>query len=232
MSNKTKGGSMKRITVLAVAILAVGLVLFSACNKLDNPTNPSTEGLVYNANIPIETEMNVPSDLSEATLDKPAMLLFPKDDPLYPERPIKYMVPLGRILKQLNLTEEQVAQIREFMQAYRDCVKNALITLRESEKQILQQANQARQEVREKLQNGEITKEEAWQLMRQINQRTREALMNNPVRQQVLQQLKDCWDTLINNIKSILTDEQKALFEQLLANYKDNRGGKGPGTRP
>ncbi|MGB9851672.1 MAG: Spy/CpxP family protein refolding chaperone [Candidatus Kapaibacteriota bacterium] len=225
---------MKRLTVLAVAILAIGLIVFSACNKLDNPTNPTTEGLVFNANIPLETEMNVPSDLSEATLDKPAMLLFPKDDPLYPERPIKYMVPIGRILKELNLTDEQIAQVQEFMQEYRDCVKNALLTLRESEKQILQQANQQRQQVREQLKNGEITKEQAWQLMQQINQNTREALMNNPVRQQVLQQLKDCWDTFINNIKSILTDEQKALFEELLAKYKNNRGGKGmgPGVRP
>ncbi|MEJ5287229.1 MAG: hypothetical protein CH6_3635 [Candidatus Kapaibacterium sp.] len=223
---------MKRLTVIAVAILTLGLVLFSACNKLDNPTNPTTENMIYNANIPYETEMNVPSDLSEATIDKPAMLLFPKDDPLYPERPIKYMVPLGRILKQLNLTDEQKAQIQEFMQAYRDCVKSALMALRESERQILQQANQARQQVREQLQSGAITREEAWQQLRQINERTREALINNPVRQQVLQQLKECWDTFIANIKSILTDEQKALFDELLAKCKDNRGGKGPGTRP
>lgn len=232
MFNQTKGGSMKRLTVIAVAILTLGLVLFSACNKLDNPTNPTTENMIYNANIPYETEMNVPSDLSEATIDKPAMLLFPKDDPLYPERPIKYMVPLGRILKQLNLTDEQKAQIQEFMQAYRDCVKSALMALRESERQILQQANQARQQVREQLQSGAITREEAWQQLRQINERTREALINNPVRQQVLQQLKECWDTFIANIKSILTDEQKALFDELLAKCKDNRGGKGPGTRP
>jgi len=64
--------------------------------------------------------------------------------------------------------------------------------------------------------------------LRTINQETRQALMENPVRQQVLQQLKDCFDALINNIKSILTDEQKALFEELLAKYKDWRPGKGP----
>lgn len=234
MLNLLIGGTMKRLSVLAVAILAFGLFVFSACNKLDNPVNPNTESLVFNANIPFETELNIPSDLSEATLERPAMLLFPKDDPLYPERPIKYMVPLGRILRELNLTEEQVAQIREFMLAYRDCVKNAMIALRESERQILENANQERQRVMEQLRNGEIDKDQARQLMRQINERTREALMNNPVRERVLQQLKDCWDTLIANIKSILTDEQKALFDELLAKYKNNRGGKGsgPGTRP
>ncbi len=232
--NKTKGGFMKRITVLSIAILSLGLVFFSACNKLDNPVDPATEGIVFNANIPYETELNTPSTMSEATIEKPAMLLFPKDDPLYPERPIKYLVPLGRILKQLNLTEDQVAQIRQFLTAYRECVKNALIALRESEKQILEQANQARRRVMEQLKNGEIDRETAHQLMQQINQRTREALINNPVRERVLQQLKNCWETLINNIKSILTDEQKALFDELLAKFKNDRGGKGtgPGTRP
>jgi Spy/CpxP family protein refolding chaperone len=223
---------MKRLTVLLIAVFAAGLVIFSACNKLDNPTNPNTEGLVYNANIPYETEMNCPSDLSEATLEKPAMLLVPKDDPLYPERPIKYMVPLGRILKQLNLTDEQKTQIQEFMLQYRDCVKSALATLRESEKPIIEAANQQRRQVLEQLKNGEIDRTTAMQRLREINQQTRDALINNPVREQVLQQLKDCWDTLINNIKGILTQDQLTLFEQLLANFKDRGKGMGPGTKP
>ncbi|MCX7909507.1 MAG: hypothetical protein N2560_08335 [Ignavibacteria bacterium] len=225
---------MKKLAVLSSLVLVFGILIFTACNKLDNPVDPNTEGIVYNSNIPFENEMNIPSTLSEATIEKPAMLLFPKDDPLYPERPIKFMVPLGRILKQLNLTDEQKTQVREFISQYRDCVKNALMALRESEKTIIEGANQARQNVMEQLKNGEIDKETARQLLKQINERTREALMNNPVREQVLQQLKECWETLIANIKSILDDNQKALFEELIAKFKNNRGGKGsgPGTRP
>ncbi len=225
---------MKKLSVLGFALAAVVIFSFLACNKLDNPTNPTSESFVYSVTIPYETEMNVPSDLSEATFEKPAMLLFPKDDPLYPERPIKFMVPLGRILKELNLTEEQVTLVREFMAEYRECVKNALLPLRESERQILQQANQERSRVMEQLKNGEIDRQTAMEQIRQINQRTREALMNNPVREQALQQLKECWENLIANIRSILTPEQQALFDELLTKYKNNRGGKGtgPGTRP
>lgn len=225
---------MKKLSVSSIVLAIAMIVSFFACNKLDNPTNPTSENFVYNVTVPLESEMNIPSDLTEATLEKPAMLLFPKDDPLYPERPIKFMVPLGRILKELNLTEEQIALVREFMAEYRDCVKNALLPLRESERQIIQQANQERATVMQQLKNGEIDAQTAREQLRQINLRTREALMNNPVREQALQQLKECWDTLIANIKSILTPEQQALFDELLAKYKNNRGGKGtgPGTRP
>ncbi|MFN3306373.1 MAG: Spy/CpxP family protein refolding chaperone [Candidatus Kapaibacteriota bacterium] len=225
---------MKKLSVLSFAFAVVIIFSFLACNKLDNLTNPSSESFVYSAAIPYETEMNVPSELSEATFEKPAMLLFPKDDPLYPERPIRFMVPIGRILKELTLTEEQITQIREFMAEYRDCVKNALLPLRESERQIIQQANQERRTVMEQLKNGEIDRQTAMEQIRQINQRTREALINNSVREQALQQLKQCWETLIANIRSILTPEQQALFDELLAKYRNNRGGKGtgPGTRP
>jgi Spy/CpxP family protein refolding chaperone len=226
---------MKRITVLAIALMTIGLIAFVGCNKLNDPVSPNTQELILSANIPAETEMCIPSQLNEATLDKPAMLLTPNDDPFYPMRPIKFMTPLGRILKELNLTDEQKAQIREFFNAYHDCVKSAMTALRESEKQILDQANQARRQVMEQLKSGAIDRQTAMEQLRQINQRTREALINNPVRQQTLEQLKNCWDTLISNIKSVLTDEQNALFDQLLAKYRDNRGGgkgNGGGTRP
>ncbi len=226
---------MKRLSVLAIALMTIGLIAFVGCNKLSDPISPDTQEFVYNANIPFESEMCISSDFSEANFDKPAMLLSPNDDPFYPMRPIKYMTPLGRILLQLNLTDEQKEQVKDFLAQYRDCVKNAMIALRESEREIIAQANQERRQVMEQLQNGEIDRQTAWELMKQINQRTREALMNNPVRQQTLEQLKDCWDTLVANIKSILTDEQNALFDELLAKYRDNRGGgRGncPGTRP
>jgi len=226
---------MKRITVLTLALMTIGLIAFVGCNKLDDPVAPDTQELIFSANIPMETEMCVPSEFNEATLEKPAMLLTPNDDPFYPKRPIKYMTPLGRILKELNLTEEQKAQVREFFNQYRECVKAAMMALRESEKQIIDQANQARRQVMEQLKNGEIDRQTAMEQLRQINQRTREALLNNPVRQQTLEQLKNCWETLITNIKNILTEEQNALFDQLLAKYRDNRGGgkgNGGGTRP
>ncbi len=226
---------MKRLPALAIALMTIGLIAFVGCNKLSDPVAPNTQEFVYTANIPIESEMCISSDYSEANFDKPAMLLSPNDDPFYPMRPIKYMTPLGRILKELNLTDQQKEQVKEFLAQYRDCVKNAMTALRESEKGIIQQANQERQQVIEQLKNGQIDRQTAWELMKQINQRTRDSLINNPVRQQTLEQLKNCWDTLISNIKSILTNEQNALFDELLAKYRDNRGGgkgNGHGTRP
>ncbi len=227
---------MKRAVILLAIFSAIALIGFQGCNKPDNPIGADFEETIYSTQIASFEEMAVPSDATEVSLERNANLLSPKDDPFYPERPIKWMFPLGRILKQLNLTDEQKEQVRTFLQEYRDCVKNAMMTLRQSERQIIEQANQERLQIRERLQNGEITKEEAYQLMRQLNERLRQALMNNPVRQEVIQMLKDCYSTLIDNIKSILTPEQLQLFEELLAKYaggqRDDRPGKGPGTRP
>ncbi len=222
---------MKKLSILVLAILAIGIISFVACNRTSDPVSTSTEDLVFAANIPDETEMTVAADMTECTMEQPVALMFPKDDPLYPERPIKFMVPLGRILFQLNLTDEQKEQIKGFILEYRDCVKQALQALRESERAIIQNANEQRRQVLDSLKNGFYDRQTAWQRLRQINEETRQALMNNPVRETALQQLKDCYNTLIENIKSVLTDEQKALFDELLAKYKDRRG-MGHGTRP
>jgi Spy/CpxP family protein refolding chaperone len=219
---------MKKLSVLVLSIIAIAIVSFVACNRASDPISPTTEELVFTANIPSEADMMVVSDITECTMEQPMGMMFPKDDPLRPERPIKFWLPLGRILVQLNLTDEQKEQVKAFLLEYRDCVKGALQTLRESERAIIQAANERRHQVIEDLKNGVIDRQTAMEQLRTINQETRQALMENPVRQQVLQQLKDCFDALINNIKSILTDEQKALFEELLAKYKDWRPGKGP----
>lgn len=219
---------MKKLSISVLSVIAIAIVSFVACNRASDPITPDMEGLVFTANIPSEVDMAVASDVTECTMEQPMGMMFPKDDPLQPGRPIKFWLPLGRILVQLNLTDEQKEQVKTFLLEYRDCVKGALQTLRESERAIIQSANEQRRQVMEDLKNGVIDRQTAMERLRTINQETRQALMENPVREQVMQQLKDCFDTLINNIKSILTDEQKALFEELLAKYKDWRPGKGP----
>lgn len=219
---------MKKLSILAFSIITIVVVSFVACNRASDPVSTTAEELVFTADIPSEVDMAVVSDITECTMERPMGMMFPKDDPLRPERPIKFWLPLGRILVQLNLTDEQKEQVKAFLQEYRDCVKEALQALRESERAIVQAANEQRRQVMEDLKNGLIDRQTAMERLREINQTTRQALMENPVRERTLQQLKNCFDNLINNIKGILTDEQKALFEELLAKYRDWRVGKGP----
>ncbi|MGQ9819856.1 MAG: hypothetical protein ACUVQ1_08040 [Candidatus Kapaibacteriales bacterium] len=224
---------MKRSSLLLLAIFSIVAFAFTSCDKLSDPISSEEQGLFTTVSIPDESEMAVPSTYYECSIENPANLMEPKDDPFYPERPIKFMTPLGRILRELNLDSLQIEQVKSFLAEYRDCVKNALQTLRESERLIIQAANQERRQVLDDLKNGIIDRQEAFRRLMQINQETRNALINNPVRQQVLQQLKDCFTTLIDNIRNILTSNQKALFDELIQKYRDKRnGGTGPGTRP
>lgn len=222
---------MKRYSLVLLAMFSIVVFAFISCNKPTDPISIEVQEMITTVSIPDESEMAIPSTYFECSMEKPANLMEPKDDPLYPERPIKYMTPLGRILRELNLDSLQKEQVRTFLAEYRDCVKSALQMLRESERLIIQAANQERRQVLDDLKNGVIDRHEAYRRLMQINQETRNALMNNPVRQQVLQQLKDCFATLIDNIRNILTDEQKALFDELILRYRDKRNGK-PGPRP
>lgn len=224
---------MKRYSLVLLAIFSIATFAFVSCNKGTDPIGPDTPEWFTNVSIPDEDEMAIPSDFSECTMENPAFMMGPKDDPLYPERPIKYMTPLGRILHELHLDSLQKEQVKAFLAEYRDCVKNALATLRESEKAIIHNANEQRRQVLDSLKNGLIDRWEAYRRLMEINHQTRDALINNPVRQQVLQQLKDCFTTLINNIRNILNDEQKALFDELIQKYRDKRHRRmGHGHRP
>lgn len=224
---------MKRYSLVLLVVFSIAAFAFISCNRLTDPISIEEQEMITTVSIPDESEMAIPSTYFECSMEKPAYLMEPKDDPLYPERPIKFMTPLGRILRELNLDSLQKEQVKVFLAEYRDCVKNALQTLRESEKLIIQAANQERRQVLDDLKNGIIDRLEAFQRLMQINKETRNALINNPVRQRVLQQLKDCFTTLIDNIRNILTDEQKALFDELIQRYRDKRnGGMGHGPRP
>lgn len=230
---KLLGGFMKRSFLILFALLSFTTIAFVGCWNHSDPVRPESDDMLLTVTIPDESEIAIQSDFNECSMEKPAYLLIPKNDPLYPERPVKYMTPLGRILRELNLDSLQKEQVRNFLAEYRDCVKNALQTLRESEKQIIQTANDQRQQVLQDLKNNVIDRGEAYRRLMEINHEIRQALINNPVRQQVLQQLKDCFTTLINNIRNILTDDQKALFDELIQRYRDKRnGGKYRGPRP
>lgn len=224
---------MKRYSLFLLAVFSIAAFAFISCNKLTDPISIEEQAWITTVSIPDESEMAIPSTYFECSMERPANLMEPKDDPLYPERPIKYMTPLGRIFRELNLDSSQKAQIRAFIIEYRDCVKSILQTLRESERLIIQAANQERRQVVDDLKNGVIDRQEAFRRLMQINQDTRNALMNNPVRQEVLQQLKDCFTTLIENIRNVLTEEQKVLFDELIQKYRDKRnGGPGMGLGP
>lgn len=221
---------MKKVKLTILATLTLVLFLgFTGCTE--NATNPNDYGFdAATYTIPdFETQVNE-TTIDDATIDQPMGLRPPLEDNRRwaPELPFY----LGRILRLLELTDEQKELIKEIIADHRDCVQEQMLILRQSEKAIIERANAERQKIMEKVQAGEMTREEARKELYKLNQATREALQNNPVRAEVMAALLDCRDALFSAIKEVLTEEQLAKFNDWLEKFKefvkDRRNGKGP----
>ncbi|MDQ1266262.1 MAG: hypothetical protein QG635_1414, partial [Bacteroidota bacterium] len=222
------------LSIFAV-ILVVGI---SSCKRGNNPVD---SGDIFDQPLYqlVDPQTNtMPSDIAEASLDND-IALQPYDlescggfgttdgkntDPTRdkmkkpPVRNIKF-IPLGVILRQLKLTDDQKPQILEFLREHRDCVKEARQALMESERPIIQRANEERKAIAEAVRSGRIDKREAMKMLQELNQRVRQALQDNPVRAKVEAMVKRCFCQLFANIRTVLTEEQLPLFDRWVAAY-------------
>ena len=149
--------------------------------------------------------------ITDASLDKQ----MGYDDPLQNNRKFRNNSSEGRngrhlfrILRLLQITPEQVEEVRRFMQAHRDCVKEPHKAFREAAAPYLQAANEQRREILARFRNGEITREEAKELIKQVNIETREAIQNDPLVQAAQEEICACKITLLDNIASVLDERQ------------------------
>lgn len=216
---------MKRVLFASsfIAILAITMLSFTACDPEDGVMNSQYDAL-ETVQFNMLTESLPQINLEDATLDLPITLVpFDESERFEPVRNTReqhqkrnMVSPLRKILSQLNLTEEQRISISRYMLANRDCEMAILRALRESEMEIINSANAERREIMAQFQAGEITREEARELINALNRETRQALFNNPVRARAMEAIKNCRETLFDNIRSILTEEQLVRFNRLL----------------
>jgi hypothetical protein len=119
---------------------------------------------------------------------------------------------LGRILYQMQLTEEQQVELKGYLDAFHECATLAREGFRELAEPILEEARADRRQVMADLKAGLLTREEARAALNEIN---------NIVRQQI-EALKYneafclCLENLLNNIAGLqgLTQEQIDMFNE------------------
>ncbi|MFQ5707809.1 MAG: hypothetical protein ACE5HO_10195 [bacterium] len=124
---------------------------------------------------------------------------------------------LGQILRELELSEAQRSQVREFMSEHRDCIQEPLRAFREANREIIQAANEARQAIIDSLRSGALDRAQAQERIRALNNRTREAIRNNPASQATQQALCDCQLALFDKVRSILNETQQAKWDAWVA---------------
>lgn len=176
---------------------------------------------------------DMPGSLMNVTIPSPAMdegIFYEGslDEPMAVERPGTDMnrVPFGDLLRALKLTPRQQGAVKGLLAAHEDCMKAAMSALRESERAILAPFNEQRNAVREKVKNGEMTREEARTALADINKAAREALRANAdARKAAGEAAKKCREDFMNALRGILSPEQLPVLERWLAAQSGPKGG-------
>ncbi len=215
---------MKKIKIV-VSLLTVSLFTFIGCENNENVTSPENDNF-DSPQYAIIDFSDVENGIEDATLEKEMTLnnsLFsynfvqgsndfrPGQGPMrgnaWFDR-FNFAKHIGRILRNLNLSEDQRNAIHEYVKVYHDAVKPLLEEFREVNKPIVEEANTQRELILEDLKNGVITREEAHTALRNLNDETREKIKANADMLNLKENMCDERDQLFANIESVLTANQ------------------------
>lgn len=200
---------------LAIAALALTFSLAS-CDRGNGATGPVgdefedalfyiNEAVVEDAEVveaSIENEMDIPEYGEFAESMRPDR----RDNDRKPPKRHHF---LGRVLRSLDLTDEQKAEVRILLEENRDCVREAKAALWEARMEIIRAANEERRAVIESYRNGEIERDAAVEQIKAINQAAREELRGLQELAEVTRAaIEDCNKALFDAIGQILDEEQ------------------------
>lgn len=213
----------KSILKSVMAMFALMLVFtLSSCQK-DDAVAPEYN---YDADVMLATSEWIEGDLIEGTVETEFALDAQYDKMLFDgnvDKPGKPgdkrppMLPLGRLLRQLELTADQRDSVEIYMQAFRLCAEEARIALRDAQKPIIDSANAQRRAIIADLKAGLITRQEASLALRQLHEATKLALDSDPAVVAAREAIKNCHDILLANIKSLLTPAQLVIWERFMS---------------
>jgi hypothetical protein len=208
---------LKHLTLILSAIVLLSL---TACQDMENPvvTEVPQHGVI----------MQIDSDLATTTIVPASMetdAFIPSSDVIYDncvmgqddfgnKRPPKERVELSKVLRQLQLNEKQIALLKEYNLAHRDCVESIMLKWRAAVAPIIEKANAAKKLVMEALKKGEITRREAAEKLNAINKAMNTAIENLGMRKTVMLAIEDCNKKLLANIRAMLTKEQLVIWNK------------------
>ena len=124
---------------------------------------------------------------------------------MHPGGPGSHLAP---VLFRLGLDMDQLSQLRAIVRDHRVVIRESFEGLRTANMVLIEQANVERKAILDAYTAEEITREEALQQMRALNEWAREAIRNNPANEEFLQQICDDRLQLFEDIRSILVGDQ------------------------
>lgn len=126
------------------------------------------------------------------------------------------------LLVKLNLTSEQKPLVERLLAQHKSCVEACVQGLKNAEREILMNARLQEESIKTKVKSGELTKEQGRQQLRQLREETKIKMKSLP-KEKVRECVKSCDTTFIQQLKEILTPEQKIILEKWIAS-REKRG--------
>lgn len=209
-----------RIAVLLM-LASLSLLIFTSCENDIVSSQPST-GEDFNspeyAILDFEDAINT---VQGGTVEEEFFVAQPyPGDQNYARRlhPMREGRHLGLILRLLELTDEQKELVRIYLQENRACVREAFDDFKAAITPILRSANEERKALIEQYRNGEITNEELYFALQELREQTKNEIENNADVQAAKLAICDCKLTLLDNIGSILTEDQLTIWNDWVDN--------------
>ncbi len=214
---------MKRTTAMLSLMAGAAFALMVGMTSCSNngataPVATDDVQALYMTTIP-NPDMEEMS-ISDASLDMQMMPMPPQGD--------NRRLPFGDLLRALKLDSAQIVAVRALLADHEACMKSAMEALRASEKAIIERAKAARQEIVAQVKDGTLDRKTAGEKLRALNQATRDALKNNPLRADAIAARKACDDAFFSALRAILTERQAAI----LADWLTKRAGNPNGGKP
>ncbi len=226
---------MKRIKILS--LFALTLLALAGCNQPDN-VEPKMQDNIEAPQFILIDNSDILNGIEDATLDSDMKFnsslfnfgFMNMGGNLTPGNPalrgnswlekFDFTKQLGHIFRRLNLDESQRASVRELIKAYHESLKPLIIEFRTANEAVVKEANEKRKEVMASFRNGDITRQQAAAQLLRLNKDTRDKIKNNPESLRIADEICRLNSKLLEDIESLLNDEQKVKWEQMIQRLK------------
>lgn len=215
-----------KISNILKAFIALALVALIGCSEKEGVIDNSSSSLDKSGDYYVLGIEDGMASIEDATLDKDMGFKpdFEGKDFFFDkrhERKSKFKgkgLKLGLVFYKLNLTDNQKESIKTFFEDNRACVSVPFENFRVAAKAIMEKRKADIKAVRDLVKAGELTRTEARAEIRKINEATKEEIKNNDVCIQAKEDICACNKTLLENIASILDENQLTIWNEWLSN--------------
>jgi len=229
--NKNRETEMKihkiAIPLMVYLLLSFVFVLIGCKEK---SVNPQKDDSFFSKELTFFDFDDAMGELEDASFDKKMGFKNHFKDPNFPKggffgrggrdgKPDRRGDRLKEIFRMLQLTEAQIVELKTFFPPYKDCMAPAVEQFREAAAIYIRAANIERDAIIAQVRAGEITREEARDLLHELNRETRNLIANDPECAAAREAMCDCKEALFNSISSILTEDQLTIWNRWIESH-------------